>query len=173
MALKLKPFDAAKYIATPAAQAALVADAFKSGHAGYIAAALGVAARAHSMTRLAAETGLSRQALYGALSEDGNPTLDTVLKVTRALGIEIAAQPGFFEHDPVNLLDEIEAGGAAAYRSAPAHGLVHAAVGEAVEPYEAGSVAEGQVAKGAGRRGPRASTRTSTASRTKRGKQPA
>lgn len=93
MALKLKAFDAAKYIASPEAQAELVDDALKSGHPGYIAAALGTVARAHSMSELAEKTGLNRQALYEALSEHGNPTLDTVMKVACALGIELGAAP--------------------------------------------------------------------------------
>lgn len=42
------------------------------------------------MTALAAETGLSREALYKAFGENGNPTLDTLLKVTRALGVRLA-----------------------------------------------------------------------------------
>lgn len=92
MAVKTKPFDAAKYIDTPEAQADLLADALETGHAGYIAAALGVVARARGMTQLATDTGLSRQALYAALSADGNPTLDTVLKVMKALGIELTAR---------------------------------------------------------------------------------
>lgn len=91
MVTKIKRFDAAKHFETPEAQARLVNDALQSGDAGYIANALGVVARARGMSALAKETGLSRQALYGALSEDGNPSLDTVVKVTRALGIELHA----------------------------------------------------------------------------------
>lgn len=32
---------------------------------------------------------MSRDGLYRALSEDGNPTWSTVLKVTQALGLQI------------------------------------------------------------------------------------
>src|SRR5438270_26887 len=39
--------------------------------------------------RLAREAGMSRQALHKALGEDGNPTLDTVLKVLKALGLHM------------------------------------------------------------------------------------
>lgn len=42
------------------------------------------------MTQLAADTGLTRQALYKALSTDGNPALGTVLKVAHALGFRLA-----------------------------------------------------------------------------------
>jgi probable addiction module antidote protein len=93
MALKLKPFDAAKYLEDPEDQAELMNDAFRTGHSGYIAAALGAVARSRGMTELAEKTGLNRQALYEALSESGNPTLDTIMRVSCALGIELRAVP--------------------------------------------------------------------------------
>jgi probable addiction module antidote protein len=93
MALKLKLFDAAKYLDTLEAQAELLNDAFRSGDSGYIAAALGTVARAHGMTELAQKTGLNRAALYEALSAEGNPTIDTIMRVSCALGIELGARP--------------------------------------------------------------------------------
>ena len=60
--------------------------------AAYIAAALGDVARARGMTKLAKRTGLTRMGLYKALSKDGNPSLDTVLKVLHALGLRLTAK---------------------------------------------------------------------------------
>lgn len=57
--------------------------------AAYIAAALGDIARARGMGQLAKDTGISREGLYKALSADGNPSLGTVLKVVRALGLKL------------------------------------------------------------------------------------
>lgn len=91
MALTLKRFDAAKYIRTPEEEAEVLTNAFKSGDAGYIAAAMGAVARARGITSLAEETGLNRTALYEAFSEDGNPTLDTFMRVMCALDIKLAA----------------------------------------------------------------------------------
>ena len=91
MATKIKRFDASKHFETPEAQARLIDDALSTGNSAYIAKALGVVARARSMTALAEETGLSRQALYNALSDNGNPSLETVMKVTKALGINLHA----------------------------------------------------------------------------------
>lgn len=91
MALKIKRFDASKHFETPEAQARLIDDALQSGNAAYIANALGVVARARGMSSIAKDTGLSRQALYGALSEGGNPSLDTIVKVMKALGIGLHA----------------------------------------------------------------------------------
>jgi probable addiction module antidote protein len=59
------------------------------GDPALIAAALGEIARAHGMMKLAKETGLTREALYRALSSGGNPNFGTILKVTKALGIKL------------------------------------------------------------------------------------
>lgn len=58
----------------------------------FIAEALGNIARAHGMMQLANETGLTREGLYKALSAEGNPSLGTVLKVIRALGLKLTPQ---------------------------------------------------------------------------------
>ena len=57
-----------------------------------IARALGDIARAKGMTQVARDVGLSRERLYKALSESGNSTFATVLKVARALGVRFHAQ---------------------------------------------------------------------------------
>jgi len=57
-----------------------------------IARALGDIARARGMTQVARDAGLSRESLYKALSEGGNPSFATVLKVARALGVRLQAQ---------------------------------------------------------------------------------
>lgn len=63
---------------------------FEDGDAAEIRRALGHVARAKGMTALAKEAGLGREALYKSLGEHGNPTLDTLLKVTKALGVRLA-----------------------------------------------------------------------------------
>jgi probable addiction module antidote protein len=60
--------------------------------AAYIAAALGDVARARGMAQLAKETGISREGLYKALSQDGNPSLATILRVLKALGLRLATK---------------------------------------------------------------------------------
>ena len=86
------PFDAAKYIREPEDVIEFLNDALESGHAPYIAAVLGDVARSQGMTRLAAKTGVNRQALYTALSENGNPTLETLLKVLGAMGVRLRVE---------------------------------------------------------------------------------
>ena len=63
------------------------------GDPALIVHALGVIARAKSMSQLAKETGLSREGLYKALSPGGNPTFATVAKVVKALGLKLTVQP--------------------------------------------------------------------------------
>jgi probable addiction module antidote protein len=58
----------------------------------FIAKALGVIARSHGMTQISKETGLGRESLYKALSGDGNPSFDTILKVTKALGLKLRVE---------------------------------------------------------------------------------
>lgn len=58
-----------------------------------IARALGDIARAKGMTQVARDAGVSRESLYKALSENGNPSFATILKVAHALGIRLHAGP--------------------------------------------------------------------------------
>jgi hypothetical protein len=55
-------------------------------------AALGDIARAKGMSQFAREAGLGRESLYKALSTTGNPELATILKVMRALGLQLHVQ---------------------------------------------------------------------------------
>jgi probable addiction module antidote protein len=93
VAVKTKPFDAAEYLDDANSQAELLDGAFDSGDAGYIRHALGVVARARGMTAVAREAGVTREALYKALSEDGDPKLSTLLGITKALGVRLRAAP--------------------------------------------------------------------------------
>jgi len=64
--------------------------AFETGDAPFIAHAFGIAAKARGMTEIAREAGLSRESLYRALGENGNPEFATVLKVAKALGLRLS-----------------------------------------------------------------------------------
>lgn len=54
-------------------------------------AALGVVARAHGMTRVARDAGVTLEALYKTLSAEGDPRLSTLLGVMKALNITLRA----------------------------------------------------------------------------------
>ena len=59
------------------------------GNGSLIRAALNDIARAQNMSQLAREVGMTREGLYKALGENGNPTFATVMKITRALGMQV------------------------------------------------------------------------------------
>ncbi len=93
MATTTLPFNAARYLGSPDSQAELLSDALESGDAGYVANALGVIARARGMTEVSRGSGVTREALYRTLSQDGDPRLTTLLGVMKALGFRLSAQP--------------------------------------------------------------------------------
>ena len=95
MTTKLYEYDVAKHLRTSEEMAAYLEAAIEEsdGDAGFIAKALGDLARAKGMAELSRETGLGRESLYKALSSEGNPQLSTVLKVAKALGLQLHVKP--------------------------------------------------------------------------------
>jgi probable addiction module antidote protein len=90
-----RPYDAAQYLKTDE-ECALYLDAViqeSPEDEKLIAAALGDIARARGMMGVARESGLAREALYRSLSESGNPSFSTVLKVMHALGLQLHVSP--------------------------------------------------------------------------------
>jgi probable addiction module antidote protein len=96
----LKKWDSAEHLKTPEDMAMYLEACFEEAgdDAAFIAKALGNIARAKGMSQLAHDTGLGRESLYKALSGQGNPSFATILKVTRALGIRLHAEPALEEH---------------------------------------------------------------------------
>jgi probable addiction module antidote protein len=90
MKTRTTAFDASEYLDSPKAIAGYLESAFEDGDPALVAAALGDVARAIGMTELAAKAGVTREALYKALSPTGDPRLSTFLGVMKALGIKLA-----------------------------------------------------------------------------------
>jgi probable addiction module antidote protein len=87
------PYDVAEQLRTPEEMAAYLDAWFEQApdDAAGIARALGDIARARGMAQVARDAGLSRESLYKALSQTGNPSFATILKVARALGVRLHA----------------------------------------------------------------------------------
>ncbi|MDE0166060.1 MAG: putative addiction module antidote protein [Bryobacterales bacterium] len=86
-----RKWDAAEHLRT-AEDARLYVQACADedpGDGSLIRAALNDVARAGNMSGLAREAGMTREGLYKALSADGNPSFATVLRITRALGMQV------------------------------------------------------------------------------------
>lgn len=95
MAEKFSRYDSAEYLKSEEEIAEYMAACMEEGgdDPAFIAHALGVVARARNMSQLARETGMSREGLYKALSGEGNPSFETVMKVAHALGFKITLTP--------------------------------------------------------------------------------
>ncbi|HVX81513.1 MAG TPA: addiction module antidote protein [Devosiaceae bacterium] len=89
MANQPEAYDSADYLTSVEDIAAYLEAAFEDGDPAVITHALGVVARAEGMTEVARRAGLTRASLYKALSENGRPEFETVLKVLRALGLKL------------------------------------------------------------------------------------
>ena len=89
MAIKTTLWDSAAHLRSDEEIAAYIEAALEEGDTAFIAYALGVVARAKGMTQVAQDAGLSRESLYKALSLEGNPSFDTILRVMKALNLEL------------------------------------------------------------------------------------
>ena len=90
--IEITNFDVAEHLDSLEMIAGYLSEAFETGDASYISHALGTVARAKGMTAIAREAGLSRESLYKALSADGQPQFATVLRVLKALGLELRVE---------------------------------------------------------------------------------
>ena len=93
-AVTFRDFDAANYLHSEE-DMALYLDACieeAGDDAGMIAEALGAIARAKGMTGLAKQADITRAGLYKALSREGKPSFETILKVIRLLGMKLTVE---------------------------------------------------------------------------------
>lgn len=86
-------WDPTDHIETAEDVAAYLEAAFEDGDPAVIATMLGAIARSKGMTKIAREAGVTREALYKALSAEGDPRLSTLLGVVRALGLTLTVAP--------------------------------------------------------------------------------
>jgi probable addiction module antidote protein len=91
--VKTTVWDPAEYLETEEQAAAYLEDIFKSGDPDLIIAAIGDVARAQGMSKVADEANLGRESLYKSLSQGGNPSFATVVKVLSSLGFGLRPAP--------------------------------------------------------------------------------
>lgn len=91
---KTTRYDVSEHLRTPEEMAAYLEACLEEadGDAAFIAKALGDIARAKGMTQVARDAGLSRESLYKSLSGERSPGFDTILRVIKALGIQLQAK---------------------------------------------------------------------------------
>lgn len=93
---KVKPealsrWDSAQYLRNEADIAAYLDAALEEAgdDPAYMIHVLGTIARARGMMKLASDAGLTRGGLYKALAPNAKPSLQTVHKIAKALGIRL------------------------------------------------------------------------------------
>lgn len=65
-----------------------------------LTSALNDIARAYGILKLSRDTGITRAGLYKALAPNGNPSLSTIVKISRALGLQLRLLPIESPDDP-------------------------------------------------------------------------
>jgi probable addiction module antidote protein len=93
MTVKTRRWDIAEHLGSDEQVALFLEAVFEDGDPAVIAAAIGDVARARGMSQVAKDAGLSRENLYRALGEGGNPEFGTILKVIRAMGYDLTVVP--------------------------------------------------------------------------------
>jgi probable addiction module antidote protein len=90
---KLVPFDMATMLDSDETISEYLSQVLEEGDSDELIRALGHIAKAKGMAMVAKESGLGRESLYKALAPGAKPRYDTVLKVIKALGIRLHAEP--------------------------------------------------------------------------------
>lgn len=93
MATKTTPYNPFDYLETQEEVNEYLNNAFMDDDPRMFVVALGYLAKKKGMARIAKETGLNRESLYKSLSGDGNPAFATIKKITKALDVQLVAQP--------------------------------------------------------------------------------
>jgi len=90
--VKVSKFDVVQYLDSEEMMAEYLSAAMEDPNPDVFLAALADVARARGITQLAKDAGLGRESLYKALSPGAKPRFDTILKITKALGVPLAAK---------------------------------------------------------------------------------
>lgn len=85
---ELETFNSVEAARDPLVQEELLNMAWEDGNIPALTHALSVIAKARGMAETASKAGISRPALYKALSENGNLSLSSLMGIMKALGIQ-------------------------------------------------------------------------------------
>jgi len=84
--VKVTTWDIAEYLQTEEEVTIFLNEVFSTNDTQLIIAAIGDVARARGMSKVAENAQCGRESLYKSLSQNGNPSFDTILKVMSAMG---------------------------------------------------------------------------------------
>ena len=86
-------FDAADYLDSDVVIAEYLNAALEDENPDVFLQAIADVAKARGMGQLARDAGLGRESLYKALAPGAKPRYDTVIRLVRALGVELHTTP--------------------------------------------------------------------------------
>ena len=89
---KTTMWDMAEHINTKEDVAAYLEAALEENDTALLLAVLGDIARSKGMAQIAKELNLARESLYRSLSQDGNPSFATIVKVLDNLGYQLSVK---------------------------------------------------------------------------------
>lgn len=90
---KLRRFDAADYLNSDEMVAEYLSAALAEENPDVLLQAIADIVKARGVARIARATGLGRESLYKSLAPGATPRYDTVIRLLRALGVELHATP--------------------------------------------------------------------------------
>ncbi|MDR3171549.1 MAG: putative addiction module antidote protein [Treponema sp.] len=82
-------WDPAEFIDTKEDVIAHLEVALEDGDTKYLLKIMDAIARSEGMSQIARELGVTREGLYKSLSQDGNPSFETVIKLLDILGFHL------------------------------------------------------------------------------------
>lgn len=93
MSEEITRWDVTEYLNTEADIAAYLNAVVEENDPMLLQAALGDIAKARGMSNVARAAGVGRESLYKSLSISGNPSFQTIVKVSRAFGLKMVFEP--------------------------------------------------------------------------------
>lgn len=86
-------FDLAALLDSEEAISEYLSQVLAEGDTDELIRAVGHVAKARGMAQIAKDSGLGRESLYKTFAPGAKPRFDTVVKVMRAMGVELYAHP--------------------------------------------------------------------------------
>ena len=96
----IREYDTARYLDSEEMIAEYLAACLEDPNPDVFLAALGNVAKARGVAQLAKDTGLSRESLYKTFSPGTKPRFETILKISKALGVPVSIKANNVEVRP-------------------------------------------------------------------------
>lgn len=89
-----REFEASRYLDSEEAIQEYLAACLEDPNPDVFLIALGEVAKARGVAQLSKDTGLSRESLYKTFSPGTKPRFETILKISKALGVPLGIKQG-------------------------------------------------------------------------------